>query len=281
MPHWLAPNRGGVYSRSPRPKHRVFTMFKSVRTLAVSQDQELFRVLLLAALSLVTLHFFGGLSIAISSFKELGLQSFAQTLTIWQFKGADAPLFNRLYWAACSDLLYLVLPLLVLRYWGYRPLQAYGLSIRRESGFWRMYGLALMVMVPLVLWMSSTHAFQTLYPFYKPPMQAGWLPRWLIYEVAYISQFFALEFFFRGLLVHGLRPKLGISAVPVMMLPYCMLHFSKPLPEALASILAGMVLGLVSYRSRSIALGFMLHASVALLMDSSVLWRLGYFSLEV
>ena len=48
--------------------------------------------------------------------------------------------------------------------------------------------------------------------------------------------------------------------------------------HAIASIAAGLVLGLVSYRSRSIALGFLLHGSVALSMDTLVLWHKGYFT---
>lgn len=253
-------------------------MQRSLRVLAASLNQESLRIYLLAAFCLVGLHYFASTGTALRTLTELGLDGWSQSFRAWIFSGTDAALNQRLFWALASDVLYLLIPLLCLRYWSYRPLKAYGLNISREPGFWKLYGYALLVMLPLVTWMASTSAFQHLYPFYKPVLKEGWLLRWTVYELAYLSQFFALEFFFRGMLVHGLRPVLGIQAIPAMMLPYCMLHFGKPLPETIASIAAGLVLGLVSYRSRSIALGFLLHGSVALSMDTLVLWHKGYFT---
>jgi hypothetical protein len=51
------------------------------------------------------------------------------------------------------------------------------------------------------------------------------------------------KLFFRGFLVHGLRPKFGAYAIPMMTIPCCMIHFGKPLLESLASIVTGMLLG--------------------------------------
>jgi membrane protease YdiL (CAAX protease family) len=62
-----------------------------------------------------------------------------------------------------------------------------------------------------------------------------------------------------------------------MMVPYCMIHFTKPLPECCASIVAGLALGFMSLKTRSIWLGAALHISVALSMDFTSLWRQGYF----
>lgn len=91
----------------------------------------------------------------------------------------------------------------------------------------------------------------------------------------YFAQFAALEFFFRGYMVHGLKPRLGWLAVFVMIIPYCMIHFEKPALESLAAIIAGAALGLLSYRYKSIWLGVALHCSVALTMDLMALWRKG------
>ena len=46
-----------------------------------------------------------------------------------------------------------------------------------------------------------------------------------------------------------------------------MIHYHKPLPEALAAIVAGLVLGEVAQRTRSIAGGVIVHIGVALTMD--------------
>ena len=62
-----------------------------------------------------------------------------------------------------------------------------------------------------------------------------------------------------------------------MMVPYCMLHFHKPLPEALASIVGAIALGFMSLRTHSIWMGTAIHVSVAWSMDAASLWRQGFF----
>ena len=87
--------------------------------------------------------------------------------------------------------------------------------------------------------------------------------------------FFALEFFFRGFMVHGLKYRMGIGAVVAMVIPYCMIHFSKPLPEALAAIVAGTVLGVLALRTRTIWGGVAIHCAVAVSMDWASLIQRG------
>ncbi len=94
----------------------------------------------------------------------------------------------------------------------------------------------------------------------------------MLYEAAYGAQFVALEFFFRGFLVHIPKRRFGALAVLVMVVPYCMIHFRKPLPETIGAILGGTVLGFASLRTGSIAGGILLHLGVAWGMDSLALW---------
>jgi len=61
----------------------------------------------------------------------------------------------------------------------------------------------------------------------------------------------------------------------MMTVPYTMIHFSKPMPEAFAAIVAGLVLGTMAVRSRSFVPGIFLHVAVAITMDLLVLGRLG------
>jgi membrane protease YdiL (CAAX protease family) len=46
-----------------------------------------------------------------------------------------------------------------------------------------------------------------------------------------------------------------------------MLHYHKPAAEAFAAIVAGLVLGEVAYRTRSIAGGVIVHIGVAATME--------------
>ena len=78
------------------------------------------------------------------------------------------------------------------------------------------------------------------------------LLRW---ECSYGLQFIGLEFFFRGFMVHGTRHRFGFYAVFVMMVPYCMIHYQKPMPETFGAIVAGIVLGFMSLKMRSISDG--------------------------
>ncbi len=58
-----------------------------------------------------------------------------------------------------------------------------------------------------------------------------------------------------------------------MTIPYCMIHFGKPMPEALGAIGAGVVLGLLSLKTRSIWLGAAIHIGVAWTMDALAIWH--------
>jgi hypothetical protein len=46
-----------------------------------------------------------------------------------------------------------------------------------------------------------------------------------------------------------------------------MIHYGKPYLEACAAIVAGVVLGSLSMKTRSIYAGFLVHGTVAILMD--------------
>ena len=87
------------------------------------------------------------------------------------------------------------------------------------------------------------------------------------WEGLYAAQFVSLEFFFRGFILNGLRRALGSNAIFVMIVPYCMIHYGKPMPETLGAIGAGLILGTLALRTRSIWGGVLIHISVALTMD--------------
>jgi len=57
-----------------------------------------------------------------------------------------------------------------------------------------------------------------------------------------------------------------------------MIHFGKPFGETIAAIIAGLILGTLSLKSRSIVLGVIIHYTIAITMDVFALWRQGYFN---
>jgi membrane protease YdiL (CAAX protease family) len=138
------------------------------------------------------------------------------------------------------------------------------------SHLW-IYGLCLAVVVPAMLIVSSQPDFGTYYPFYKLSSRS-WFD-FICWESIYFCQFFALEMFFRGWILGALRRNFGAGAVFAMAVPYCMIHYGKPYLEANGAIVAGIVLGSLAMRTRSIYAGFLVHITVAFSMDFLSLWR--------
>jgi membrane protease YdiL (CAAX protease family) len=89
----------------------------------------------------------------------------------------------------------------------------------------------------------------------------------LSWEAMYVVQFLALEIYFRGFWIQGLRKTLGSGAIFAMCMPYVMIHYGKPYLESAGAFIAGVALGSLAAKTRSIYSGFMVHITVALLMD--------------
>lgn len=172
------------------------------------------------------------------------------------------------WWVFIVTVFYFLLPVLIIKLVWRADLKDFGLKFRIEEGFWKLLAACTAVMLPITYLMSLTEGFAAKYPFLQiyngEPYVGGTLIAW---ELIYFVQFFGLEFFFRGFLVHTLKPSLGLYSIFVMTVPYCMIHFSKPMPETLAAIAAGIFLGWLSYRNGSIWLGLILHCMVAFSMD--------------
>lgn len=144
----------------------------------------------------------------------------------------------------------------------------------RWRGFFKhlwLYGVCLLLVIPAVLVVAHEPDFGNYYPFYKLSSRSWW--DFLLWEAMYFVQFFALELFFRGWMLAAVRRTLGASAIFAMAVPYCMIHYGKPYLEAHGAIVAGVVLGSLAMRTRSIHGGFLVHVSVAFLMDFSALER--------
>ncbi|HEX8737528.1 MAG TPA: CPBP family intramembrane glutamic endopeptidase [Pyrinomonadaceae bacterium] len=180
------------------------------------------------------------------------------------------------FWIFVVVLFYAVVPALGIKYVLKRDLKDYGLNLKIEKGFWKLYLQCAAVMLPLVYLVSLTDGFANKYPFlkvYNGEPYFGWTL--FVWELLYFLQFFGLEFFFRGFLVHSLKRSLGFYSVFVMTVPYCMIHFGKPMTESFAAIFAGIFLGWLSYKNGSIWLGLLLHCTVAVTMDVLALHHKG------
>lgn len=181
-----------------------------------------------------------------------------------------------LWWVIVSVFFYFVVPASLIKFVQKRNLSEVGLSFSTENGFLKLLIVCIAVMLPLVYLMSLTSSFSAKYPFlqiYNNEPYIGWTL--FIWELAYFAQFFGLEFFFRGFLVHSLKPALGLYSIFAMTVPYTMIHFQKPMAETFAAVFAGIFLGWLSYKNGNIWLGLVLHCAVAFSMDILALWSKG------
>lgn len=144
----------------------------------------------------------------------------------------------------------------------------YGLN--RKGFEAKPYFLMLLIMVPLIAFASTQQDFLSIYPklknisFLKLP-DSGW--HRLLYELSYGSDFITIELFFRGFLVLAFAKWAGKDVILPMALFYCTIHFGKPLAECISSFFGGIILGVITYYSKSIYGGLLVHLGIAWLME--------------
>ena len=241
-----------------------------------SLDTRSITICVLTAFSLCMIYYFGRYNFLKSFLSDIGADGILTKIDQIIYNSSNN--FPDLcYWVFVLIFFYFVVPALIIKLIFKENLSDYGLKWKGAFEGYYLYIVMLLIMIPLVIYFSSTRSFQERYPFLNinPGHPLG-VDFWK-WEFLYCAQFFALEFFFRGFVLHGLKRRFGFYSVFIMTIPYCMIHFQKPLPEALAAIIAGIVLGCLSLKSRSILLGFLIHVSVGLGMDLAAIMQKGFF----
>jgi len=160
-----------------------------------------------------------------------------------------------LYWANITILFYFLIPTIFILYVFKEKLTDYGLGFNKAFNNYRIYVYLLIIMALLVVYFSGTDSFLASYPFYQVTKNESLYPHFLVWKLFYVLHFFALEFFFRGFILHGTKHRFGFYAIFVMMIPYCMIHFGKPIVGTIAAIIAGIILGILSLKEQKYMVG--------------------------
>lgn len=190
-------------------------------------------------------------------------------------RGDLAELYRLAYWALSTFFWYFLVPATFVKFGLKGKLTDYGMSLKGTLSHAWIYLVLYLAVLPFVVIVAFTPEFQKTYPFYSGAgASVGNLVRW---EFLYALQFLSLEFFYRGFLIHALKPRFGFYAVFVSVIPYCMIHFGKPLPETLGAVIAGIALGTLSLFTRNIWGGVAIHVGVAVTMDVLSLFLQGKF----
>lgn len=147
--------------------------------------------------------------------------------------------------------------------------EIFGLNAKGFSP--KPYWIMLAIMVPIIALASTQPDFLAYYPKLK---NINYLPETefkkyyqLFYEFCYGIDFITIELFFRGFLVLAFVKYAGKDAILPMAAFYCTIHFGKPLGECISSFFGGLLLGLVTYHTRTIYGGLIVHLGIAWMME--------------
>ena len=248
----------------------MFRLYEALRNDLLTTDKTAVVAMVYAAFALTCIYYLKDVKAVSEFLSNTRFASFGQMIA----SSEKNNLPSLAYWAVLITIFYFVIPSLIIKLFWQENIADYGLNLKIDTDFISVLLSCLLIMIPLVYLASLTSGFTEKYPFlkiYNDESYLGWT--FLVWTLIYFFQFFCLEFFFRGFLVQSLKPSLGIYAIFVMTIPYCMIHFGKPMFEAFAAIIAGIFLGWLSYTNNNIWLGFFLHCSVALLMDILALYQ--------
>ncbi|MBM4394464.1 MAG: CPBP family intramembrane metalloprotease [Deltaproteobacteria bacterium] len=242
------------------------TAFRPIRDAIASVDREVAVVLLSIPLVMTTLWYFGR-----PDFYHARIAPHVPP---------DAPfgyLYPFMYFSLSCVVLRSVVPLLLVRFVLRRRPRDYGWHPRGTFEYWWGYLGLFVLVIPFVVYASTLPSFLDRYPFCSEAIRDNrvQIADFVVSQLFYGLIFLSGESYWRGFVAFGLERRFGYAGILVMVIPYCMSHYGKPVAETYGSILAGIVLGFLALRHRSFWLGVAVHWAVAMLMDVLAIARRG------
>lgn len=159
-------------------------------------------------------------------------------------------------------LLFLVVPLAIVLV-GFRDdPRRYALRL----GNWRWgVGLllaGLMVMTPIILWLSGLESFRAYYGGVTVPLGGALVDN--------LVELVPAEFLLRGFLMFALWRRIGPLALVVVQLPFVLTHIGKPDVELWSTFIGGSIFAWLDWRTGSILWSALGHVYVLTLMTVAV-----------
>ncbi len=177
-------------------------------------------------------------------------------------------IYRYVYQFLATLVLFFLFPIIIIKLVFKEKLKDYGFS----SGD-KKYGLRFVIItIPLIVTpiiILGAHMTQVRMEYPLSKLVQGGASVFLLYQASYVLLYYVgWEFFFRGYMLFGLREKFGdIYAILLQVIPSSLLHFNKPEPEFLGSIILGLVLGYLALRTRSILYPLIIHAYIGVSTD--------------
>ena len=170
------------------------------------------------------------------------------------------------WWVGLNLVCLLVVPIAVIHFAWREKISDYGLGVGDAKTWLRYLALFGGVMVVVIVAASRLPSLQQFYPRY--PWARNSMMALVASEAAWLLYFLAWEFFFRGFLLNSMLKRFPAGvAIAIQTVPFVLMHFPKPEIEAAASVLAGIALGIMAWRGKSMVGTWMLHWGCAALLD--------------
>jgi len=181
---------------------------------------------------------------------------------LWGDRGATGAVYS----FAASFVLLGLIPALVVRFLFGERLADYGVCFGNRVRTLRS-ALILCPCFLLAAYIASGEpAVRAQYPL-NP--SAGASPAmFAVHAASYLLFYLGWEFHFRGFLQLGLRQRLGdVNALLVQVLASGVLHIGRPASETFSSLLAGILWGILAFRTRSLLSGLSQHYLLGISLD--------------
>ncbi len=249
------------------------TRFRSQLSAEGRVDNRPLACLLITAIILTLQEYYGGRQFYDSLIRPALSEYQAEGHTWIKFKKWDE-FYGYVWWSGTRIAGYTIIPFGIWKLlFPKDSLLDMGLRVRGFISHIWIYGVCFLIVVAAMGLVATQPEFLRYYPFYKHSSRS-WhdLMAW---QSIYWLQFLGLEAFFRGWMVGAMRHSLGSASVLAMAVPYCMIHYGKPYEEAQGAIIAGVFLGSLALKTRSIWGGLLVHIAVAVSMDLLSLWSRG------
>jgi len=174
-------------------------------------------------------------------------------------------LYEYIYWFVGDFLTLFILPLLIIKLLLKGKLPNFGLRVGDYKIGLKYSLIFLVLMIPIVWFVSANGDFIDTYPQLNDE-KFSW-SIFLVFESGILLYMIAWEFIWRGFMLFGLEEKFGYYAILIQMIPFLILHNGKPAAETFGAIIAGLALGILALKTRSVLYCIITHASVMFSID--------------
>lgn len=177
-------------------------------------------------------------------------------------------IYRYVYQFLATLILFFLFPLVIIKLVFKGKLKNYGLTLGDKRFGLRFIIITIpLIVTPIMILGAYMPQIRAVYPLSKLVQDKASV--FLLYEFSYVLLYYVgWEFFFRGYILFGLREKFGDTyAILLQVIPSAILHFNKPEPEFLGSIILGLVLGYLALRTRSILYPLIIHSYIGVSTD--------------